>query len=231
MTILLGVVAGILVYFFISWKLKHKNNNYKKLPPGPRGLPIIGNLHMIGNLPHRSFQKLSLKYGDIMSVRLGQVLTIVVSSPSAAELFLKTHDTVFAGRPKIQAAKYLSYGGKGIGMSDYGPYWRFVRKLTVQLVTTSKIETLAPLRKEKLVPLVKWLKNVQKDRVVDVSAKVDELLEDIILAMLFGDNNKIIGAGFKGLAREGIALSGQFNLSDFLPFLEKLDLQVSYTAI
>ena len=185
---------------------------------------------MIGSLPHRSFQKLSQKYGDIMSIRLGQVLTIVVSSPSAAKLFLKTHDTVFAGRPKIQAAKYLSYGGKGIGMSDYGPYWRFVRKLTVQLVTTSKIETFAPMRKEKLMSLVKWLKNIQKDRVVDVSAKVDELVEDITSTMLFGDNNKIVGASFKGLAKEGVALSGAFNLSYFLPFLEELDLQFSYTT-
>ncbi|KAL5544753.1 hypothetical protein UlMin_008537 [Ulmus minor] len=229
MTILFGVVVGILVYF-IFWKLKHKTNNYKKLPPGPRGLPIIGNLHMIGTLPHRSFHKLSQEYGDIMSVRLGQVMTIVVSSPSAAELFLKTHDTVFAGRPKTQATKYLNYDGKGVAFSDYGPYWRFVRKLTVQLVTTSKIETLAPLRKEKLMSLVKWLKNIQKDRVVDVSAKVDELVEDITSTMLFRDNNKIVGANFKGLAKEGVALSGAFNLSDFLPFLEKLDLQVSYTT-
>ena len=118
MTILLGVVVGILVYF-IFWKLKHKTSNYKKLPSGPRGLPIIGNLNMISTLPHHSFQKLSQKYGDIMSVRLGQVLTIVVSSSSVVELFLKTHDIVFSSQPKTQATIYLNYGRKGIAFSDY----------------------------------------------------------------------------------------------------------------
>ncbi|KAF6138395.1 hypothetical protein GIB67_030139 [Kingdonia uniflora] len=37
----------------------------------------------------------------------------VVSSPQAAELFLKTHDDVFASRPNAQAAECLAYGNKG----------------------------------------------------------------------------------------------------------------------
>ncbi|KAJ7969674.1 Cytochrome P450 [Quillaja saponaria] len=73
----------------------------RKLPPGPLAFPIIGHLHMLGNLPHRTLQSLAKKYGPIMSLRLGNVPTIIVSSPEAAELFLKTHDTVFASRPKL----------------------------------------------------------------------------------------------------------------------------------
>lgn len=54
-----------------------------------------------------------------MSLKLGQVPTIVVSSPEAAEQFLKTHDNVFSSRPKIQASEYMFYGGKGLGSAQY----------------------------------------------------------------------------------------------------------------
>lgn len=81
---------------------------------GPLGLPLIGHLHMFEKLPHRTLFKLSQKYGPIMSLRLGSVPTIVVSSPAAAELFLKTNDAIFANRPKSQAANQLWYGTKAM---------------------------------------------------------------------------------------------------------------------
>ena len=104
LTILLLLLGS--VWTFIHILLRPKNE--RKLPPGPWALPIIGNLHMLGDLPHRALQSLAKTYGPIMSLRLGHVPTIVVSSPQAAELFLKTHDTIFASRPKLQFAKYIA---------------------------------------------------------------------------------------------------------------------------
>jgi hypothetical protein len=66
-----------------------------RLPPGPFPLPIIGNLHMVGALLHRALAALSMKHGPLMSLRLGSVLTLVVSSPELAREFLKTHDQLF----------------------------------------------------------------------------------------------------------------------------------------
>ncbi|KAF2298773.1 hypothetical protein GH714_027277 [Hevea brasiliensis] len=96
-----------------SFRPRRQRKNDPQLPPGPPALPIIGNLHMLGKLPHRSLHQLAKKYGPIMSMRLGSVPAIVVSSPQAAELFLKTHDLLFASRPMLQASLYMSYGNKG----------------------------------------------------------------------------------------------------------------------
>ncbi|WJX25784.1 hypothetical protein P8452_14789 [Trifolium repens] len=103
---LITFILTLLVTIFVQSKLYKKNGG--KYPPGPKPLPIIGNLHMLGKLPHRSLQSLAKKYGPIMSFKLGQVQAIVISSPQIAELFLKTHDIIFSNRPQTFAMHYLS---------------------------------------------------------------------------------------------------------------------------
>ncbi|KAK8613349.1 hypothetical protein V6N13_101114 [Hibiscus sabdariffa] len=111
-----------------------------------------------------------------MSVLLGRVSTIIVSSPVAAELFLRTHDAVFAGRPKLQISKYLTYGPKRVVFVEYGPYWRTVRKwFSLHLVSASTVESFAPVRKEELSSLVESLRKVETaGETVDLSRKVSK---------------------------------------------------------
>lgn len=208
------------------WIITTSKRHRKVLPPGPRGFPIIGSLPMLGNLPHRTLHQLAKQYGPIMSMRLGSVPTIVVSSPQAAELFLKTHDIHFANRPKFQAAEYMAYGNKGITFTD-GPYWRNVRKFVVQeLLAPSKINSFVGMRKEELGLLVKELKDAAaKCEVVDISAKVADLIENMTYRLLLG-RSKDDRFDLKGIMNEAFLLAGKFNLADFVPFLAPLDLQV-----
>lgn len=90
---------GLLLLLGALFSFIHLRPLTGKLPPGLWALPIIGNLHMLGNqLPQRNLSLLAKKYGPIMSMRLGYVPATVVSSPEVAKLFLKTHDTVFGSR-------------------------------------------------------------------------------------------------------------------------------------
>ncbi|CAK8537671.1 unnamed protein product [Lathyrus sativus] len=204
---------------------KQKNNKNKK-PPGPRALPIIGNLHLLGKLPHRALQSLSKKYGPIMSMQFGQVPAVVISSSKSAELFLKTHDLVFASRPKTQATDILYYGSQGLVFSEYGPYWRNVRKLVIlKLLSASKVEKFAPIRKQELGVLVKSLeKAALVGEVVNVSEAVENLIEDIVYKMMLG-RSKYEQFDIKKLVKESVVLLGAFNLADFVPWLAAFDLQ------
>ncbi|KAK1370653.1 hypothetical protein POM88_036745 [Heracleum sosnowskyi] len=97
---LVTVIVLLLVFFLFPLCLgKFSKQSFENLPPGPPRLPIIGNLHQLGNLPHLSLYKLSKKYGPVMHLELGQVPALVVSSPKMAKEVLKVHDTKCCSRP------------------------------------------------------------------------------------------------------------------------------------
>ncbi|KAJ0538843.1 putative cytochrome P450 [Helianthus annuus] len=219
--VLLLVLTGIFFWRWWSTHLRHKT-----LPPGPVPLPVIGSLHLLGSLPHRSLHKLSQKYGPIMSVLLGSVQFVIVSSPDAAKLFLGTHDIIFASRPQIQAAKYLSYDNKGMTFSEYGPYWRSVRKFcTVELLSATKVNGFAGMRREEIGLMVEEMKAAAKARkVVNLSETVSWVIEGMVCRMLFGKKNDERFV-FKTVIDKSMEATGIFNLADYVPMLAPFDLQ------
>ncbi|RDX93628.1 Ferruginol synthase, partial [Mucuna pruriens] len=52
--------------------------------PGPRPFPIIGNILELGTNPHQAVTKLSRIYGPVMSLKLGSITTVVISSPQSS---------------------------------------------------------------------------------------------------------------------------------------------------
>ncbi|KAL5732081.1 hypothetical protein ACHQM5_004738 [Ranunculus cassubicifolius] len=196
----------------------------KKGPPSPLALPLIGHLHLLGNLPHQNLQKLSKKYGPIMSIKLSFTPAIVISSPEYAELFLKTHDAVFASRPHLQISQYLSYNHKNLVYAEYGQFWRNIRKLcTIELLSASKIDSFKPMRREEVTEFVVSVKKIADSASeMNVTAKIESLIEGMTYRMLFGSKNKY---DFKTGLQEAISLLGHFNIADYISWLEPFDLQ------
>ncbi|XP_077229751.1 cytochrome P450 71AU50-like [Tasmannia lanceolata] len=221
----LVAIVGVLSLVYLLCATRRKG---RRLPPGPPGFPILGNLHMLGELPHHELHKLAKKYGPIMFIRLGLVPTVVVSSPQAAQEFLKTHDLVFASRPIIQASHYMSYDRKGMAFTEYGPYWRHVRKLcTLELLSNTKIDSFKSMRREEVRLLVESLKDSSKVA-VDLSAKVASLSANMTCLMVFGkkyDDEDLDERGFQAVIQEAMGLAATFNIADYVPYIGALDLQ------
>ncbi|GLT48920.1 hypothetical protein SLA2020_225080 [Shorea laevis] len=79
-TLILFLLLLASLYSFLHiLRVVHRKYD-RKLPPGPRALPTIGNLHMLGNLPHQTLYQLAKKYGPIMSLGLGNVPTVPVEN-------------------------------------------------------------------------------------------------------------------------------------------------------
>ena len=220
------ILSIVLLAYILQWKSKTK----KKLPPGPRGFPIFGNLHMLGEFPHKDLHQLAQKHGPIMHWSLGMVPTIVVSSPEAAKLCLKTRDLVFAGRPRSEASKHISYEQRSLAFSQYGSYWRNLCKMcTLELLSNLKINYFKSMRKEELDLLIKFIQEAAHDYVaVDLSAKVSSLSADMSFRLVFGKkymDKEFDERGFKSVIQEGMQLAASPNLGDYIPYVASLDLQ------
>ncbi|KAH9727193.1 cytochrome P450 71A25 [Citrus sinensis] len=112
-------IAVIFIFALVTrWYFLQPIN--KNLPPSPPKLPIIGNLHQIGPYPHDpSLNDLTQRYGPLVLLHLGKVPVLVVSSADAAREILKTHDVIFANRPKYTSFEKIFYGCKDVATAPY----------------------------------------------------------------------------------------------------------------
>lgn len=203
------------------------------LPPGPKPWPIIGNLNLIGALPHRSIHELSQKYGPIMQLRFGSFPVVVGSSVAMAKLFLKTHDVTFASRPKTAAGKYTTYNYSDITWSPYGPYWRQARKMCLmELFSVRRLESYEYIRVEETKSLLSSLYK-QSNSPVDLKDHLSTVSLNVISRMVLGkkyldenvEGSIVTPEEFKKMLDELFLLSGVLNIGDSIPWIDFLDLQ------
>jgi 4-hydroxyphenylacetaldehyde oxime monooxygenase len=122
-----------------------------RLPPGPAKVPILGNLHQLGTLPHRALRDLARIHGPVMMLRLGKAPAVVLSSAEVAWEALKTHDLDCCTRPVSPGTMRLTYDLKTVAFSPYGAYWREVRKiLVVELLSASRVRAAWYARHEQV---------------------------------------------------------------------------------
>ncbi|KAH9321872.1 hypothetical protein KI387_016511 [Taxus chinensis] len=166
--------------------------SFCKLHPGPTPFPIIGNLAMISRLPHRSLCSLSHKYGPIMTLYLGSLPTIVISSPQMAKQVLKTQDHLFASRPVMGDDNHILSPHK-IATAEYGPYWKLMRKMFVQeILSPKKMDSCASLRAREVCAMThSILETVLRNgsgacMAVDVTKEVTYFTGNIVSTMTFG---------------------------------------------
>lgn len=91
-----------------------KKNNLKNPAPGPRGLPIIGNLQEMDGyeVPYQAFGELAKRFGPIIRLQLGSIPTIVVNGIENIKEVLIHRGTHFDSRPNFRRYHQLFAGDK-----------------------------------------------------------------------------------------------------------------------
>lgn len=97
--VLLGIVAAYLIN-----RLVQSRNRDRPLPPGPKGLPVLGNVNDLpkpGMLECHHWLKHKDLYGPISSITvLGQTFVIINDAQIAVEL-LRDRATIHSARPHM----------------------------------------------------------------------------------------------------------------------------------
>nr|ASB17940.1 cytochrome P450 CYP71AP39 [Polygala tenuifolia] len=214
---------GFIFLLIIIKLLSNKNlrKSKSKLPPSPPKLPILGNLHQLGTMPHLSLHKLAKKFGPIMSLQLGEIPTVVISSARLAKEAMTSHDLALSSRPVLYSAKYLFYDCTDIVFAPYGDYWRYIRKICIlDLLSAKRVQSYAPVRVQQVARLV--------DRVAesypgstDLTKMLGLYANDVLCQVVFGRDFSEGGDyhryGFQDMLNDYQELLGGFSVGDFFP--------------
>nr|BAM68810.1 putative CYP71AV1 ortholog [Artemisia absinthium] len=210
-------IALATILFFI-YKFATRSKSTKNSLPEPWRLPIIGHMHhLIGTIPHRGVMDLARKYGSLMHLQLGEVSTIVVSSPKWAKEILTTYDITFANRPETLTGEIVAYHNTDIVLAPYGEYWRQLRKLcTLELLSVKKVKSFQSLREEECWNLVQEIKASGSGRPVNLSENIFKLIATILSRAAFGKGIKD-QKEFTEIVKEILRQTGGFDVADIFP--------------
>lgn len=213
-------LCGVFLILYVLVKFINTNRSREsslKLPPGPKPLPIIGNLHqLLGSQTHHILRDLAKRYGPLMHLQLGEVSTLIVSSPEAAEQFMKTHDTIFSYRPQLLAPRIFNYDCTDIAFAPFGDYWRQLRKICMmELLSSKRVQSFRSIREEEVLNLITSI-SLQKGTAINLSRKIFSFTYGVVSRAAFGKKSKY-QEEYISLVEETIKMASGFSIADMYP--------------
>ncbi|XP_031120803.1 cytochrome P450 71A1-like [Ipomoea triloba] len=225
------VIAAVFIMIFAAVVRKPKKSpkpaGVPPPPPGPPGLPLIGNLHQFdAKNPHLYLTNLAKKYGPVISLKLGSIPVVVISSASAVKQALKTHDKTFSGRPEVTSQQKLSYKGLDIVFSQYNDHWKEMRKTcNMHLFSPKNVQSFRPIRQQEVSLMLKQIsKTAGSPEPINLSDTAMSTAVDFICRSAFG--RKYEGEErikFEEEFHEAQALLVHFFVADLFPSLGWID--------
>ncbi|KAJ7499265.1 cytochrome P450 [Mycena latifolia] len=130
-TLLLALdICAVACVLLLLKRLLSLRQQVQSLPPGPKGLPLVGNvLDMPSEKEWITFSKWADKWGDICSVNiLGQPLIIIGSAKVAIDL-LDKRSAIYSDRPVCTMGGELVGWKNTLVLLPYGDRFRRFRRL------------------------------------------------------------------------------------------------------
>ncbi|KAI0354238.1 CyP450 monooxygenase [Trametes cingulata] len=192
----------------------------RPLPPGPRGLPLVGNAY---DIPQKKswlvYRDLAAQYGDVVALHaFGQTLVIVSSVKAAVDL-LEKRSAIYSDRQDSVLAVMTGWTWN-LALKRYGDNWRQVRRLFWKHFQPKTVSKYHPVQQREARRLLRRLLDDQSD----LDSKIKLSLSATILTAVHGlpiedityHYVKILNESEKGVAE---AFTPGAFLVEFIPWL------------
>ncbi|KAJ7693199.1 cytochrome P450 [Mycena rosella] len=181
-TTILAPIVGIISLVLVQRLFQRQRGS---LPPGPTGLPLIGNvLDMPSVTEWLTFAEWGAKWGGLCSATLlGQPIVILNSASAMEEM--DTKGSVFSTRPRLPMAGELVGYDQTLVLMPYGARFRTFRKHFAKLLgTTGAMRQFVPLVEAETHRFLKRV--LSKPNPEHLSGHLRKLTGGIILRMTYG---------------------------------------------
>ncbi|CAH1233992.1 CYP2J2 [Branchiostoma lanceolatum] len=176
----------------------------RNLPPGPRGLPILGNvLSFFKGLPLTDvFADWSEKYGDVFTYYLGPKRRIALNGYGAIHEALVKNAENFSSRPP--GFDILSPDEKALGIvqEPFGPKWKKQRKFTLMSLRDFGVGKRS--MEGKILEEARALGDeicITDGRAFSITQMMQNAVANVICSIVFGCRYEYDDASFKDLLK------------------------------
>jgi cytochrome P450 len=150
-----------------------------------------------------------------MLLKLGEVPTVIASTPEAAMEVLKTNDLALATRPSGPTMDIVGSGGKGLVFAPYGEHWRQTRKVCVlELLSTRQVRLIESIKQDEVEHLVQSV--AAASSVVKLGKALAKLTSNVVARAAFGGKCPQQEEYLRELERMTMLVGG-FSLVDLFP--------------
>nr|QNS30014.1 cytochrome P450 [Nothapodytes nimmoniana] len=222
-TICLAALLKFITNFF------NQCNNKRKLPPGPRNIPVIGDFLWL----RKSFSELEpflreliSKYGPLVTLRIGSRPAIFVGSHSLAHRALIQNGAVFCDRPRaIATGRVLNSNQHNVSSAVYGPLWRLLRRnLNSEILHPSRVKSFSHARRSVLGILIRRLLEAESESApVKAVDHFQYAMFCLLVLMCFGDKlDEDQIKRVESVQRDLLLSFQRFNILNFWPGVGKI---------
>ena len=154
--------------------------------PGPRGLPLLGNLLQIDvQRVHTVLEGWADEYGDVYRLRLGRSELVAISTPPLIDQILKDRPGRFT-RIEIMRDALLDLGIDGVFAAE-GSDWRRQRKLVMQALNIDHLRKFFDRLDQVTARLQRrWQRAADAGTPIDVASDLKRFTVDVTSGLAFG---------------------------------------------
>jgi cytochrome P450/nitrite reductase/ring-hydroxylating ferredoxin subunit len=170
--------------------------------PGPRPLPLIGNLHQLdATKGHLTLEEWSRRHGPTYQLRMGLRRAVATADPAMIEQALRARPEALRRSATIDSI--LSEAGvKGVFNAE-GDEWRPQRKLATAALAQRHLRQLYPSIRTVCERLrTRWVQAAAAGGALDITEDIKRFMVDVTMLIVFGHDANTVGQADDAVQRE-----------------------------
>src|SRR5215475_3193341 len=189
----------------------------KRLPPGPKGLPLLGNLLDFGRDVLRYYEQWTRDYGDIVSLRFGTWPAVLISNSDYAEYVLVKNHRNFIKFP-LFFRHVRAIFGQGLLTSE-GEFWHRQRRLAAPAFHAQRVAGYGDAMVEDTERMLAgWRPGEVRDAHADMMALTLRIAAKTLFDAEVDEDIAEIGQAFNTIAEEiAVRVRRPFLIPDVIP--------------